>query len=108
MTYSVIQLDFSLNREWIAELLCTNQDRPELSCNGQCELNRRLDTAHEQKESQKTLIQEEITLLYTLPDQPHTPVKVWHQFHLLYAVMDELDFVFLNPSRMLRPLGNKA
>jgi hypothetical protein len=103
MAYSVIQLDFSLNRERIAELLCINQDKTELSCNGQCELTRRLDTAQEQKEGQKTFVQEEISLVYTLPDPSHTPVKLWYHSPLFYRGMDESNFVFLNFAEFFHP-----
>ncbi|MBI1317228.1 hypothetical protein GC167_10305 [bacterium] len=34
---------FEGNRAYIAEVLCINQDRPELACNGQCHLAKMLE-----------------------------------------------------------------
>jgi hypothetical protein len=103
MSYSLIQLDFSLNREQIAELFCINQDKPELSCNGQCELSRRLDTAHDKEESKNTFVQEEIMLVYILPGQSYTPERDWHQFHSMFGVMDELDLIFITSNEFFHP-----
>jgi hypothetical protein len=103
MGYSLIQLDFSINRERIAELFCINQDKPELSCNGQCELSRRLDMAHDQEESKKTLVQEEIILVYILPEKSNTPRREWHQFHSMFGVSDELDLIFITSNEFFHP-----
>ena len=31
-------LEYAVNRDYIAEVLCINRDRPELACNGKCHL----------------------------------------------------------------------
>lgn len=38
----VVRAAFELDREAIAERLCVNRDRPELDCNGSCQLSRML------------------------------------------------------------------
>lgn len=38
---------FHLNREYIAEVLCINKEKPITMCYGQCFLNRTLDPAHD-------------------------------------------------------------
>jgi hypothetical protein len=103
MGYSLIQLDFSINRERIAELFCINQDKPELSCNGQCELSRRLDMAHDQEESKKTFVQEEIMLVYILPGPSYTPEGDWYQFHSMFGVLDELNLKFITSNEFFHP-----
>ncbi|MFD2200782.1 hypothetical protein [Shivajiella indica] len=103
MSYSLIQLDFSIHRERIAELFCVNQEKPELSCNGQCELNRRLNNAQDQEENKKTFVQEEISLVYILPEKSNSPLRIWFQFHPKFGVMDELDFIFINSSEFFHP-----
>lgn len=103
MTYSAIQLDFSINRERIAELFCINQNKPELSCKGKCELTRRLETAHDQEEDKKTFVQDEIISVYILPTQLQSPSKVWYQFHSKYEVLNKPDFIFINTSEFFRP-----
>ena len=41
---------FVVNQEWIAETLCVNRDRPEMDCDGMCELMRQMDDHHEHPE----------------------------------------------------------
>ena len=44
---------FNLNRDYIARVLCENRDRPELHCNGQCYLAKRLK-AQQDKQNKET------------------------------------------------------
>ena len=44
---------FSVNRDWIAATLCVNQDRPELDCDGVCELTKRIDVQQEREEQNR-------------------------------------------------------
>ncbi len=39
---SIALIWFEGNREYFSEVLCVNQDRPELSCKGQCQLAKML------------------------------------------------------------------
>ena len=48
-----VQGAFSANRAWIAETLCVNQDRPELGCEGSCELTRRLQAQQERDDDRQ-------------------------------------------------------
>lgn len=47
----LIYLDFKLNQDFIAKVLCINRDKPITTCNGQCYLNRQLK---KQQEKEKT------------------------------------------------------
>lgn len=38
-----VQAAFTLRQDWIAETLCVNRDRPELDCDGQCVLMKRME-----------------------------------------------------------------
>ncbi|WP_229239682.1 hypothetical protein [Echinicola soli] len=52
MIFSVIQMDYVLNKEYIAENLCINRDKPEMHCDGKCFLAEKLKEAQDQKEQQ--------------------------------------------------------
>ncbi|GGF45557.1 hypothetical protein GCM10011339_37550 [Echinicola rosea] len=52
MVFSVIQMDYVLNKEYIAENLCINRDKPEMNCDGKCFLAEKLQEAQDQKEQQ--------------------------------------------------------
>jgi len=48
--YLLIYIDFVANQDYIAKNLCENRDRPELKCNGKCQLCKRLK-AEDKKEN---------------------------------------------------------
>ena len=48
--FLLIYVDFVANRDYIAKNLCENRDRPELKCNGKCQLCKRL-RAEDKKEN---------------------------------------------------------
>lgn len=47
----IILINFKINQEYIARVLCENKDKPEMKCNGKCHLNKQLK-ADEQKQTQ--------------------------------------------------------
>ncbi|WP_209332706.1 hypothetical protein [Lunatimonas salinarum] len=51
MVYSVICVNFQLNRSFISEMFCENRDIPMSTCEGQCFLNKQLDEATEKQAS---------------------------------------------------------
>ncbi|MBD8489946.1 hypothetical protein IFO69_14410 [Echinicola sp. CAU 1574] len=50
MIFSVIQMDYALNKEYITENFCINKDKPEMHCDGKCFLSEQLQDAKEQQE----------------------------------------------------------
>ena len=52
LVFSVIQMDFTINRAYIIENFCVNKDKPMLHCDGQCFLAEKLKKAQDQKEKQ--------------------------------------------------------
>ncbi|MDN3669060.1 hypothetical protein QWY93_06950 [Echinicola jeungdonensis] len=60
LTAPVIYVDFKMQQDYIAKVLCINKDQPEMHCNGQCILMKKLnksgadqDQGTEQNPSQK-------------------------------------------------------
>jgi hypothetical protein len=41
-------LEYYLDYDYFATILCINKDNPEMGCNGQCELSKRLKAAQEE------------------------------------------------------------
>lgn len=50
-----IVLDFKINQDFIAEMLCINRDEPMTTCNGTCYLTQQLQKAEEQEDKQAPL-----------------------------------------------------
>jgi hypothetical protein len=49
----VIIVDFNINQDYIAEVLCINNDKPKMKCNGKCHLTKELKKAEEPTEKSK-------------------------------------------------------
>jgi hypothetical protein len=49
-----IVMSFELNREFIAKTLCENRDRPQLNCDGQCYLAKKLKAQHDREDRETT------------------------------------------------------
>lgn len=67
MGYSIIQAQFLLQRKEITAIYCINKDKPELQCEGKCELSKRLSEAKNQAENGEEVVLEELSLSYILP-----------------------------------------
>lgn len=52
MTKIGILIDFKINQDFIAEVLCINKEKPMSTCNGKCYLSKQLKKAEEQEEKQ--------------------------------------------------------
>lgn len=50
----VIIIDFNINQDYIAEVLCINKDKPEMKCNGKCHLTKELKKTEEPVDNPKT------------------------------------------------------
>ncbi len=50
-------IDFKINQEFIAKVLCINKDKPELKCNGQCHLKKELSKSEEKEKEAPQSIQ---------------------------------------------------
>lgn len=48
----VILINFKINQAYIASVLCENKEKPELKCDGKCQLNKKMA---EQEETEKQL-----------------------------------------------------
>lgn len=48
----IVYIDFKLNQDYIARVLCINRDKPEMKCNGHCILMQKLKKARQTEESQ--------------------------------------------------------
>lgn len=69
MGYTLIQVHFYLDREQITALHCVNKDKPELQCEGKCELSKRLSNSKDQQENQAEITLEELSLTFLPKNQ---------------------------------------
>ncbi len=65
LTQIGILIDFKINQDFIAEVLCINKEKPMSTCNGKCYLSEQLKKAEEQEEKQApTNKKERLEVLY--------------------------------------------
>ena len=64
MGYSIIQAQFLLQRKEIPAIYCINKDKPELQCEGKCELSKRLSEAKNKNSNSEEVVLEELSLSY--------------------------------------------
>lgn len=67
--------EYLVNQDYIAEFLCINKDKPELSCNGKCYLAKQLQKASEEKRNNLPAIEMKdypIGIIELLSFQPKT------------------------------------
>lgn len=55
-SYGMIEAQFAMNRAEIAARYCVNLNRPELHCDGACELARRLEAQTDREQEQQTAL----------------------------------------------------
>ena|SRR5690606_20090939 len=84
-------IDFKLNQDYIAKVLCINREKPELECNGQCVLMKKMERtqgsdAPEQNQHSKTHLLEifsEISIVF----QPLSFPSVQEEFFSYHEVV---------------------
>jgi hypothetical protein len=67
--YLLIYINFVANQDYIAKNLCENRNRPEMKCNGKCQLCKRLK-AEDKKENKGLPAMKDLKLfsLYSSPE----------------------------------------
>lgn len=58
----IVYVDFKLNQEYIANVLCINRDKPEMQCNGHCVLMQKMNEARDQTSSEENQAPEKLVL----------------------------------------------
>lgn len=81
MGHTLIQVQFYLDREQITALYCVNTNKPELQCEGKCELNKRLSEANDESENKAEITLEELNLSYFSPSTELIP-PVPHSYRI--------------------------
>lgn len=56
--------EFYLNQDYIAKYLCENRDKPQLHCNGKCQLKKKLQNEQQQQNSNRTDNKETAPVLF--------------------------------------------
>jgi hypothetical protein len=91
MVYSVICVNFQLNRSFIAEMFCENKDLPMSECQGTCYLNKQLDKASQESDSDWMSFRSDFNL-YILPETSLEKVEL-----IIQPLVSELSWQIVSP-----------
>ncbi|GHB46607.1 hypothetical protein [Mongoliitalea lutea] len=91
MVYSVICVNFQLNRSFIAEMFCENKDLPMSECQGTCYLNKQLDQASQESDSDWMSFRADFNL-YILPETSLEKVGL-----VIQPLVSELSWQIVSP-----------
>lgn len=91
MVYSVICVNFQLNRSFIAEMFCENKDLPMSECQGTCYLNKQLDQASQDSDSDWMSFRADFNL-YILPETSLEKVGL-----VIQPLVSELSWQIVSP-----------
>jgi len=80
---------YTLNKDFIAEVLCINKDKPKLNCNGKCYLAQKLKEA-EEKENKSSQVKAEVEILSTPPHQQLISISQYLLFTAQFTDIVEL------------------
>ena len=71
-------INYSVNKDYIAKVLCVNKDKPRMHCNGKCHLKKQLDKEEKRGNSTGTTKEKyEINVYFSLLDaSPATQPQV--------------------------------
>ncbi len=58
----IVYIDFKLNQDYIATVLCINRDKPEMQCNGQCVLMQKMNEAQDHTSQEENQAPEKLVL----------------------------------------------
>lgn len=88
----LIMWEFRVNRDYIAQVLCINKDKPQLHCNGKCHLKKQLEKDN-QPERNGSPGKEKFEVIYVnaLPSSGLSPLRTgdaliaFYQDKILYT-----------------------
>ncbi|OHX64388.1 hypothetical protein [Flammeovirga pacifica] len=61
---SLLKIDLEIQRDFIEKVFCINKDKPEMSCHGQCFINKQMKKEAQKQEETNTITTKEVVLSY--------------------------------------------
>ena len=57
-------MEYVVNYDYISTVLCINQDKPELECNGKCALMKSIEKSTQEEHNEQGVVKSEFQLLF--------------------------------------------
>lgn len=75
-------VDYAVNKDYIATVLCVNRNRPELQCEGKCHLTKMMAATQEQSDQQQEGMPVEFMVAFSV----HPCIVFSYSFELAVAI----------------------
>ncbi|RQO32180.1 hypothetical protein DBR32_00770 [Taibaiella sp. KBW10] len=98
----VIYIDYKINQDYIAQNLCENKAKPQLHCNGKCQLSKQLKKDDDNSKEGKKSIQEAVYYCnkasFILPEWSSFALAPTYNIHPQTAVKEYHNTIFHPPN----------
>ena len=99
-----VLIDFTINHEYIAKVLCINKDKPEMKCNGKCHLAKQLNKTETKEKQNKVEFAQQNENLFVKAFEKQTIENIYSKetkdktcFILVYYQNDFINKPFKPP-----------
>ncbi len=99
---SVIYVNFKINQDYIAEVLCINKDKPDLKCNGCCQLKKELKAQEDRSKQKESAVSPEKPLIFFVELVSDT-CKYYPSAQVLQPSIIYLTLNQNNPNQVFHP-----
>ncbi|ADY28743.1 hypothetical protein [Cellulophaga lytica] len=96
-------MEYVVNYDYISKVLCINQDKPELECNGKCALMKSIEKSTQEEHNEQGVVKSEFQLLFHQNNQDvfvSTQISPQKKSKILSA---ESNYHFKSVFSLLRP-----
>lgn len=91
-------IEYVLNQEYIAEILCINKNKPELKCNGKCHLAKQLEKQQEDPQHALSVSMDRYPIGFVSIFSIDKPVEILHFKSPQYSYHSLYNFQFSDES----------
>lgn len=96
-------MEYVVNYDYISKVLCINQDKPELECNGKCALMESIEKSAQEEHNEKGVVELEFQLLFYQNNQEAYVNSQILQQKKLKILSAESNYHFNSVFSLLRP-----
>lgn len=101
----LIMLDYVINKEFISTVLCINKDKPELNCQGKCQITERFKETEKKKNNNEGMVSNKIDIILYLPVSINNvlPPLVKYKYPIIFEqhILSTPPFTIFHPPKKI-------
>ena len=92
----IILADYELNKDYISRVLCENRNKPNLHCNGKCQLKKRLEKDQKEAQSPFNFLKTKLDLFRISANMGIQTISDQGPTYAAYPFINEIRSPFMN------------